>query len=182
MPVKHRTIGAPPPGAPVALVEELTAELKGGREFGQPVVEVDTYQRTNVVLVTVIWDKFGPLSDGQRSAVIVDAYTRAFGPPGPDNTVFAVGWTMDEAVDAGKFPFMIVPLLRASDPVDRGQIRDVAIEFGGTPTPGSDFPAVLRFTTREDAEICRAKLVERLPGSDPIWTITQEARRPEWAG
>ena len=135
----------------------------------------------NVVLVTVTWDEFASLSDGQRSAVIVDAFTRAFGPPGSDNTVFAVGMTMAEAVDAGKFPYMIIPLLRAADLVTREQVRDVAVAFGGTPTPESDFPAVLRFATRDDAESCRAKLIERLPGSDPIWTITQEIRRPEWA-
>jgi hypothetical protein len=55
-------------------------------------------------------------------------------------------------------------------------------EFGETLVLGAgDFPAALRFSTQGDAELCRQKLIERLPGTDTIWTIAQEVQTPEWA-
>ena len=179
MPVKRRTIGASLPGVPDALVAELADELRDGREFGQPLVEVDTYPRTNVKLVTVTWDKFESLGEAQRSAVIQEAYARALGPPPAGHTVFAVGFTLQEAESAGRLPYSVVPYLYGPAGVSTDQVLDLMIEFGASVTPRGGAPAVLRFSTLADAEACRAKLIERLPGSDAVWSIIQAVDRQE---
>jgi len=32
----------------------------------------------------------------------------------------------------------------------------------------------LRFATREEAEACRSRLIEKLPSSEPIWIISRD--------
>jgi hypothetical protein len=179
MPVKRRTIGAPPAGVPGELVAELASELGREREFGQPIIEVDTYPRTNVVLVTVTWDKFESLAEAQRSAVIQEAYARALGPPPKDQTVFAVGYTLQEADSAGRLPYSLVPYLYGPANVSKDEVRNLMLEFGASETPRGGAPAILRFATMDDAVACRAKLIERLPGSDAVWQLLQPVGRPE---
>jgi len=179
MPVKRRTIGGASTRPPDVLVRDLVAELKGTKEFGQPLVEVETFERTGLVGVTVVWDRLEPLSDAQRTAVILEAFTQAFGDPGPGGVAFALGLTVAEAVEAGKLPFALVASPRASDAISPERVRAVLDEFGGTSPAAGGLPA-LRFAGRDEAEACRAKLVEFLPGSDAIWTITQDVGRPDW--
>jgi hypothetical protein len=41
----------------------------------------------------------------------------------------------------------------------------------------------LRLATEHDAAQARRRLIHRLPGSDPVWIITQDVGRIEdWAG
>jgi hypothetical protein len=174
MPVKRRTVGVDRDGAPAALVEELVDELREQREFGQPLIEVETFPRTGLVGVTVLWDKWDGLPDIQRTAVILEAYTRANGESAASQVAFAIGMTTAEAAEIGKLPYAIRPQVKPSDGVNPERVRAVAQEVGSLCSPGSGSPPVMRFSSLEEAEACRKTLIEKLPGSDTVWAITHE--------
>jgi hypothetical protein len=60
------------------------------------------------------------------------------------------------------------------------------LEEGASTLMGPD-ALQLRFPTEEDAEACRRRLIQRLPGSEPVWIINRElvardfATAQEWA-
>lgn len=179
MPVIRRVSGPPNVERFRHLVEELSGEIASPKEIGQPVVEEETFPRTGLKGLTVIWDKWSPLRDEDRTGVILEAYGRAVGEAEKDKVAFAVGLTMSEAADTGKLPYSIEPWVRESDGISLDRIREVVLGLGGTLIE-HDFPLPqLRFATREAAEEGRKKLLERLPGSEQIWLISQDGPRPE---
>lgn len=180
MPVKRRSSGPPDARRFKDLYETLAQELTAPKDFGVPIVDEETFPRTGLKGVTVIWNKWNGLSDSERTAVILEAYMQAFGKEEKDRVAFAVGLTVEDAIEAGNLPFTILPSLRRTDAVTPEKVREVMADLGAVLEAG-DYPAVLRFSSREDAEACRRKLSQILPGSDDIWTIAQEVQRPEWA-
>ena len=181
MPVLRRSSGPPNVDRFKALSEELTRELNSPKEFGQPIVDEETFPRTGLKGVTVLWERWGGLTDPERTGVILEAYEQAYGAKEKERVAFAVGLTVPEATEVGKLPYTIMPSLRRTDAISQEQVRRAVTDMGGEILENSDFPAVLRFATLADAEACRRKLIERLPDTDAIWNIAQEQQRPSWA-
>jgi hypothetical protein len=167
------------------LADKLAAELRSGREYGQPLIYERQY-RTGKASVTVIWDAWHGLPLQERTATILRAYDLAEGPESRDRVALANGLTVPEAHAAGMLPYQILPALRPGDPVTPAQVRQAMLEEGASQL--ADGEAVqLRFATQEEAEAARHRLSQRLPGSEPIWLINRElmtqdlAQAPDWA-
>jgi hypothetical protein len=158
------------------LVAELSAELKNSRESGQPMIDEQHFPRTKAVRVTVIWDKWEPLSDEDRYETILQAYEQAEGKDFRDRIALAIGLTVPEAVDLGMLSFQVTTALRKGDPVTLAQCRDAMIAEGASVLLDPNKPQ-LRFATAEEAEACVRRLSKQLPGSEPVWVITREAAR-----
>lgn len=158
------------------LVSELVAELRENHEAGQPVIEEQTFPKTNAVRVTVFWDKWEPVPDDQRSSVILEAYEEVEGREFRDRIALAIGLTIPEASEFGLLPFQIVTLVRKDDPVTPEQCRDAMIAQGASVLLDPDRPQ-LQFATQEEAEACVRRLIKQLPGSEPVWGITREVVR-----
>ena len=158
------------------LVAALVDELRTNRPFGQPVIREQRFPKTDVIRTTVIWDKWESLSDEDRLGTILQAYGEVEGEEFRDRIALAVGLTVPEAHDAGILPVQVTTGLRSSDPVTMEQCRDAMVECGASVLSNPAQPA-LRFATVEEAEQCVKQLVERLPGSEPVWIVSQEVAR-----
>jgi len=154
------------------LAEKLATELKSGRDFGQPLVYEQEYS-TKKSRVTVIWDEWPDASLEERSAVILKAYEMAEGAAGREKIALASGLTVPEAAAAGFLPFQLFPGLRKTDPVKPEQVREAMLEQGASILNEAD-NLQLRFATKEEAEACRDRLIQRLPESEPIWIIRRD--------
>jgi hypothetical protein len=163
--------------AAVDLADRLADELKTNRESGQPLIDEQEYP-SGKVRVTVIWDAWDRLPLEDRTAVILRAYDLAEGRGYRDRIALASGLTVPEAHAAGMLPFQIIPAVRKSDPVTLDQCRQAMIEEGASTLLGAERPQ-LRFATEDEAEAARRRLARRLPGSEQVWLITQEAGRGE---
>src|SRR5438552_10259546 len=116
MPVIRRTVG--PQETPADLADarnDLVRELLRPRDFGQPLIEEEEFPRTGLLMVTVIWDRWAGVSDRNRSSAILGAYETAKGVEYRNRIAVALGLTVAEAVDVGKMPYQVVPLLRPTD-------------------------------------------------------------------
>lgn len=160
--------------------EKLAAELKSGRDFGQPMVYEQEYA-TGKLRVIVIWDEWADAPLEERSAIILRAYELAEGPDYAERIALASGLTVPEAAAAGMLPFQIIPGLRQTDPVTFEQVREAMLAEGAS-TLGGTQTLQLRFATEEEAEACRQRLARRLPGSEPIWIINREIQARDYAG
>ena len=158
------------------LVAELAGELRDNREGGQPRIEEQHFPKTSAVRVTVIWDKWAPLTDEERAATILQAYEQVEGREFRDRIALAIGLTVPEAFESGLLPFQIVTAVRREDPVTPEQCREAMIAEGASVLTDPEKPE-LRFATEEEAEACRRRLIRRLPGSDPVWVVTKEVAR-----
>jgi hypothetical protein len=158
------------------LLAQLAQELTQSRESGQPVIEEQVFPRTQAVRVTVLWDAWEGVPDEDRAATILQAYEQAEGKEFRDRIALAIGLTIPEAVEAGLLPFQVTALLRKGDPVTPEQCRDAMTAQGGSTLEDPDRP-LLRFATAEEAEACVRRLSQQLPGSEPVWTVTQDSRR-----
>lgn len=158
------------------LVAELADELRSNRPFGQPIIREQRFPRTDVIRTTVIWDKWESLNDEDRVATILQAYEEVEGEAFRDRLALALGLTVPEAHEAGLLPVQVTTALRASDPVTVEQCRDTMIELGASVLSNPDRP-VLRFATTQEADQCVQQLVQRLPGSEPVWIVSQEVAR-----
>ena len=49
------------------------------------------------------------------------------------------------------------------------------VELGASQMNGEE-GLQLRFATREVAEACRSRLIEKLPSSEPIWIISRDVQ------
>lgn len=154
------------------LAEELAAELKSDREFGQPIIYEHVF-RTDKVSVTVIWDAWRDVALQERSATILCAYEMAEGPESRDRIVLASGLTVPEAHAAGMLPFQIIAALRKGDPVAYDQVHQAMLDEGGSMLFHRNRPQ-LRFATGEEAEAARQRLIQRYPGSEDVWIIDRE--------
>lgn len=158
------------------LVAELEKELKNARTSGQPLIEEQVFPKTNAVRVMVIWDQWEAVSDGDRYQTILQAYEEVEGKVFCDRIALALGLTVPEAAEAGMLPFQITTALRRDDPVTLGQCREAMIAQGASVLLDPEKPQ-LRFATEEEAEVCRQRLIEQLPGSEPVWVIAKEVGR-----
>jgi hypothetical protein len=136
---------------------------------------------TNAISVRVIWDKWDHVPHDIRSATILSAYRAAEGVDYSRRIALATGLTVPEARASGLLPFQIILALRQDDPVTEQQCRDAMIAEGASTLWGRDLPRLL-FATEEEAEACVSRLSGTLPGSGPVWVITQELGQAEdWA-
>jgi len=164
------------------LIEELAQELKSQRDAGQPRIEEQHFPRTGAIRVTVLWDKWVPVVNEERTTIILAAYERAEGREFRDRIALAIGLTMREARASGLLPFQIIAALRPDDPVTEEDCRKAMIAEGASTLWGEELPR-LCFATEEEAEASRLRLAERLPGSKPVWIITRQETEPteDWA-
>jgi hypothetical protein len=128
------------------------------------------------IRATVIWDDWERLSLEHRTSVILEAYARAEGPEFRSKIMLASGLTVPEAESAGMLRFQIITALRKGDPVTLDQCREAMINVGASTLLNPDLPQ-LRFATREEADAAIKELVKQLPGSEPVWVITQDVGR-----
>lgn len=156
------------------LLARLVAELRESRESGQPLIEEQELPRTGNLSVTAIWDAWENIADDERAATILRAYEEVEGEAAREQITLAMGLTFPEAREDGRLSFQVVPILRKGDPVTLRQCEEAMIEEGASLLFAPDQPK-LWFATRDDAEACIRRLVTRLPQSEQVWTIAEEA-------
>lgn len=171
---RRRTTTAVPTARPTSgdLVELLADELKADRESGQPVI----YERvfpTQKTQVTVLWDRWDQLPLEARTRIILQAYQRAEPGAPADQIALASGLTFPEAHAADMLPFQIITALRKGDPVSPEDCRQAMIAEGASTLLDPELPQ-LRFASEDEAEAARRRLANRLPGSEPVWTIVRD--------
>ncbi len=81
--------------------------------------------------------------------------------------------TVLEATAAGMLPYQVLPAIRATDPVNVEDVEAAMVEQGASQLNEED-GLQLRFASREEAEACRLRLIEKLPGSEPIRIISRD--------
>jgi hypothetical protein len=128
------------------LADKLAAELKSGKDYGQPLVYEQEYS-TKKSRVTVIWDEWADASLEERSAIILKAYEVAEGATGREKIALASGLTVPEATAAGLLPYQVFAGLRKTDPVKSEQVRDAMVEQGASKLNLED-GLQLRFATK----------------------------------
>jgi hypothetical protein len=162
------------------LVEKLVHELKSGRDSGQPIIYEQEFP-TGKLRVIVIWDEWDHTPLEERSAAILRAYDIAEGAEFSSRVGLASGLTVPEAYGAGMLPYQIIPALRPGDSVTLKQVRQAMVEEGASVVLDPNEPR-LRFKTLEEAEAGKQRLIQRLPGSDLIWTLHNEVADQESFG
>ncbi len=154
------------------LARRLAEDLKSGRDYGQPLVYEQEFA-TKKSRVTVIWDEWADASLEERSAIILRAYELAEGADAREKIALASGLTVPEATAAGMLPYQIIAGLRSTDPISPEDVQSVMLEQGASKLNEED-GLQLRFATREEAEACRQRLIEKRPASAPIWIISRD--------
>jgi hypothetical protein len=155
------------------LVKELASELKADRDCGQPMIDEESFPRTGLLKVTVVWDAWQSVPDDERSKVILESYRQAEGDDYARRITLASGLTIPEAYASGLLPFQIVPFVRDGDPVTLDDCKRAMIEEGASLLLDPESPQ-LRFSTEEAALAARERLAKRLPGSEPVWGIIKD--------
>ena len=159
------------------LVAELAAELRSGRESGQPTIHEQQFPGGQLRVV-VIWDAWANLPHSDRIDIIHRAYELAEGEAGRDRVGLASGLTVPEAYGAGMLPFQVIAAVRKSDPVTAEQCNAALVEEGASVLVSPEKPQ-LRFATPEEAGAAVRRLTKRLPGSDEVWLTLEEVGRVE---
>lgn len=160
------------------LVEKLAAEMKSDRDYGQPLIYEQEYP-TKKCRVMVIWDAWADASLEERSGAILRAYELADGEDAREKIALASGLTVPEAIAAGMLPFQILTGLRKTDPVSFDDVRKAMLEQGASELNEAD-GLQLRFATRDEAEACRDRLIQKLPASEPIWIISRDVHAQDY--
>ncbi|HJT36221.1 MAG TPA: hypothetical protein VJ783_29640 [Pirellulales bacterium] len=173
MPRIKTGVGERPRRADITLVDQLAVELKNGRESGQPTIYEQEFP-TGKLRVTVVWDAWDHLPLEERTEIILRAYEQAEDRAFRERIALASGLMVSEAHAAGMLPVRIITALRHGDPVTIEQCRQAMIDEGASTLPAGAGDPQLRLATIEDAEAARRRLVKRLPGSDPVWVISQD--------
>jgi hypothetical protein len=124
----------------------------------------------------VIWDKWESLTDRDRAETILQFHEETGGKASLDRVAVAAGLTVPQAYAAGRLPIQVTTALRTSAPVNLQQCHQAMISLGASTLSNPDRP-VLRFGTVQEAEECVQQLVKDLPGSDGLWTVTQDVAR-----
>ncbi|TWT44643.1 hypothetical protein RAS1_10580 [Phycisphaerae bacterium RAS1] len=138
-----------------ALRRELAAELTAAEDDGKPlqqpiVLQNEVEDPGQSIHVTVVWERWRPVSAGTRTKIIEEAY-RSELPGYADRIATAFGMTTLEAVDAGLLPWEVVT-------------RDGAILwFGGVETERGP---LLRLPTRKYAERAAEAINLKYPQSE----------------
>jgi hypothetical protein len=137
---------------------------------GEPLVMENRIAQTKSVHIVVIWDAWNELSPGERSKIILDAYSKARRAHGATVTS-AMGLTSEEARRRGFLPYRIVTTRRQGDKVSLGELAKAMDDVAGIVVKvGSS--RELRFATQEQAENAYRHLSQKVPG--PYWAIVQE--------
>lgn len=157
------------------LVTQLVNELRSNHETGQPTIYEQEFAGGKV-RVTVIWDAWDKQSLEERTGMILKAYQEAEGPKFSERIALASGLTVPEAEAAGMLRFQIIPAVRQGDAVSLDACRQAMIDLGASMLFDSEHPQ-LRFATENEAEAARQALIAHLPGSEPVWLITQDVGR-----
>jgi hypothetical protein len=157
------------------LIAALEDELRRDRPEGQPTIREFEFPRTGLIRVTVVWDKWHGIDDGDRVAVILQAYENVEGRQFRDRITLPIGLTVPEARGEGLLPFEVTAALRKGDAVTAEQCRDALALQGASFLNDSRQPH-LYFATREEAEAAIARLAQALPGSEAVWMIVPENR------
>ena len=179
MPRKRIGPESPIGSAKKELAEELAAELKSNREFGQPLIYEQVF-RTGKTRVLVIWDAWHDVPLQERTATILRAYEIAEGPESRDRIALVSGLTVPEAHAAGMLPFQIIAAVRKSDPVSPDQIKQAMRDEGGSQLFHGNRPQ-LRFATEVEAEAARQRLINRFPGTEDVWIIDRDVTSQDLA-
>jgi hypothetical protein len=161
------------------LAEALTAELKSGREYGQPFIYEQEY-RTGKLRITVVWDEWAGMPLPERTATVLHAYELAEGPAYRDRIALASGLTVPEAHAAGMLSYEIIPALRKGDPLTWEQAKQAMLDEGGS-LLFHPLRVKLYLATQEEAEACRQRLIRRFPGSEDVWIINRESTAQDFA-
>ena len=155
------------------LVQELSKQLIDEDTVAQPLI-YEYELRGKLLRTMVVWDKWLSLPLEERTAIILAAYkSQEY-----ENIALASGLTIPEAVALGLLRFRVIPVLRKSDKVSQDTCWETMRSLGASllfDVNGRGERPTLYFATREEAEQTIVELVKRLPGTDEIWTIVQEA-------
>lgn len=160
----------------VNLVEALVNELRANRLSGQPFIKEQEFPKTHALRVSVLWDKWQNVSDEDRYEAVMQAYEQAEGKAFKDRIAFAITLTIPEAYESGLLPFQVVAMHRRDDPVSLEQCRRAMLDEGASELFGPEL-IQLRFESREEAEAAVERLKKALPGSEPIWAVTEDLVR-----
>ena len=152
------------------LANELAAELRLNRPYGQPVIQEQIYQ-TGLIRVSVLWDRWEGVRDELRSKAIIGAYQIVEGREYAQKVRLTTGMTFPEAVNSGMLPYQILLVRRLGDSVTAVECRQAMIEEGASTLIDPLHPPLL-FASEEEAEAARIRLVGRLPASEPVWHLT----------
>jgi hypothetical protein len=154
------------------LAKRLAKELQGNSDFGQPLIYEQNFE-TGKARVTVIWDAWEGVPLQERTATILRSYEMVEGAKAPERVALAIGLTFPEAHAAGMLSFQIIPAIRKGDPVSAEEATRAMLDMGGSTLFKPD-TVQLRFSTTEEAERAKRRLVEHFPGSDDVWIIHRE--------
>ncbi len=161
-----------PAGWRKELAERLTAEIKNGRDHGQPFIFEQEYP-TGKIRVVVVWDAWRRVPFGERTATILRAYELAEGKEYRDRLALVSGLTVPEAHATGMLPYQMITARRNSDPISFEEARQALVDEGASAL--ADPEALdLRFATEEDALAAKQRLVRRFPGTEDVWLINRE--------
>jgi hypothetical protein len=154
------------------LVKKLVQEFTASSSNLQPLILEEQVPTTKSRHVRVIWDAWKDLTDEQRSAVIVDAYTEAEGPEAAAEITIAEGVTPHEALALGLLPYKVVPTRKKNDPIS-SQAYQAALAAEARHTLLGPKAKELRYARPEDAHEALKRLQQALPGSS--WALVQES-------
>jgi hypothetical protein len=153
------------------LVKKLVQELTAPGTDLEPLILEERVPATQSRHVYVVWDAWRGIAEEERSAIIVEAYTRAEGEDAAAQVTIASGVTPEEARVLGLLPWKVLPIRDGSkSPSEEEYKKAIAAEarrtlFGARARE-------LRYARREDAEAAKERLEKALPGSS--WTVIQE--------
>jgi hypothetical protein len=113
------------------LTNRLAAELRNGRESGQPRIYEEVLPSAQI-RVTVIWDEWDKLSFDERTEIILRAYEQAESPDFRNQIALANGLTVPEAHAAGMLPVQIITALRSTVPVTFDECWEAMLAEGAS--------------------------------------------------
>jgi len=127
------------------------------QEAEAPVVFEEEIPQNGTFRVLAVWDEFRSVPPENRGRLIMDAYLQT--DPGRGRRIsFPVGVTRAEGVRGGYLPYAVVTTIRATDPVDRHEVRQAMRESGAWETPAG---LQLRFPFKSLAERALEQLQAR---------------------
>jgi len=109
----------------------------------------------------------------RRSNAIMGAYQTAEGNEYAKKVRLATGLTFPEAVNSGMLPYEIILAHRPEDPVTVGDCRRAMFQEGASSLIDPVRPPLL-FGTEAEAQAARDRLIQKLPGSEPVWLIHRQ--------
>lgn len=157
--------------AHAGLVQALAKELRHPSSKSMPYVLEESIAGTGLRTVTVIWDRWKPIREEERSDIILAAYESAEGENFAASIALPTGLTPTEAFALGYLRFKLEPARSENDAISAKEYHKAITVEGGTALL-SQTPDVLRFARSEEAEAAKSRLQTSLPGSR--WSLVEE--------